>query len=832
MTGASTVDPDKTYRIKEIQLRSIVLNDKVHIETFDAVSPEGLVSAPPSTWAVSEQTGTLWIKAAGDGPTGWQEVQTSSPTGLPFVDITDFGASSSSADNSVAIQNAIDYTDAVDSLLIVPAGSYSYSTPLTNPNCVPIVCVGQLVFTGSGDHALTFGGQATNVDSASAVPSVIKLLRVVQDWTDAFAGLAIINVDNFQATVNIQDFECGVLLRGSNVGCAYNKISPQTIFGCRVGVRFHALGTGWSNENIIFGGRFGTLQATNTALNIHGFEFVCDSAVSRPNGNKILGSSVELHNTGAGYTSAVHGTLSVGTISANFNSWLELRIESTDYFLSGAGLINNTISVTFANIFNEATALDILRGNTPADDLILIQNVFDTNVITFGSSDPIRVSGYNRNNVVAVGANLWRPARGVTWNRAGTSVANTVTGSLNADTLTIANADGMAVVLDLRNVNRDYQRFLTLKAEARATGGRLFCVCWDAAFNRLTGADDCSLGFNAGVGYYRTGSDMTVDSAEANVSFGANVAFVLCGVASGTASAQITQFDVFALGAADIRPVYGVDLLNSLSTTPPGIGTYDSGEPVSNTIPSAPSTDTFYPAGLFCRNVLGVTSAAEGWVYDGAGAWAGSPTMANPNFGSIQINTPSSLFMGDGSTNGDVLIMVRKADANNQNFLEHRLGTASSGARWRRQWSSSEAINVNRLDTSGINPVTFYQDDYVNIIRRMRRVIIDQGTTVTASAFGSSGLGSGATIVMSGTWTAKDQGCQITVTIGTGPGANPTITFTFVDGAFPNAPFASVVRNGGTGTLAHTWVTSATTLTITLTGTPTVGDTFILNIRI
>jgi hypothetical protein len=209
-----------------------------------------------------------------------------------------------------------------------------------------------------------------------------------------------------------------------------------------------------------------------------------------------------------------------------------------------------------------------------------------------------------------------------------------------------------------------------------------------------------------------------------------------------------------------------------------------------------------------------------------------SPTIANPNFNTIQINTSASLLLGDGSTSGDVLIQVRKGDANNQNFLEHRVGTASSGARWRRQFSSSEAINVNRLDTSGINPVTFYQDDYTNIIRRMRRMILDQGTTVTNTAFGSSGLGSGATIVMSGSWAAKDQGCQITVTIGTGPGANPTVTFTFVDGSFPNAPFATVVRNGGTGVLAHTWTTAASTLTITLTGTPTVGETYILNIRV
>jgi hypothetical protein len=829
-------------------------------------NPNGFVRGGMGDLVIDIDTPALWQKTTPGGEDGWVVLSATDISSLEtivallqtevaanttniavlqaemaiqqteFFDIRNYGASTASPDNTAAIQATINAATAVGTgTVLVPPGTFSFASQLTDPAVVPIVCMGELVFTGSGQDALVIGGGVTAVNSPSTFPSVINLRRASQDWTDVFAGLAIVNVRNFHASVTVQDFETGFLLLGNNAGIDYCLLTLQLVFGCRVGGRFRANGTGFCNENIVFGGRVSTLQATNTALNIHGFEFVCDSNNGQPNGNKVWGVAIELHNVGTGFVSAFNGAFSVGSVAAHFNEFTGLRSESDDpYIVSGEGVRDNTFGLTYANIFNEATALDIIRGDTAADDLVLIQNVFETNVITLGSNDPIRVAGYSRPNVVAVGASLWRPARGVTWNRATTSIANTVTGSLNADTLTIANADGMAVVLDLRNVDRDYQRFLTLKAEVRATGGRLFCVCWDAAFMRLTGADDCSLAFNAGVGYYRTGGDMTVDAAEANVSFGANVAFVLCGVASGTASAQITQFDVFALGAADIRPVYGVDLLNSLSTAPPNIGTYDSGDPISNAIPSVPGTLTFYPAGLICRNVLAAVDVVEGWVYTGS-VWVPIPTVANPNFNTVQINTGASLLLGDGSTNGDVLIQVRKADANNQNFLEHRVGTASSGARWRRQFSSTEAINVNRLDTSGINPVTFYQDDYVNIIRRMRRMILDQGTTVAnANLAVSAGMGTGASAVVVNPPVPKDQNGGILVTVGTVPGANPTVTLTFADGAFPNAPNAQVVRNGGTGVAitSFTWTTSATTLVITFVGTPIAGETYVLTYRI
>lgn len=565
--------------------------------------------------------------AGPQGPSG-----TPGPPGpATYLSILDYGASTASVDNSAAIQAAIDAAATlVDAGVLVPQGSYRFISALTNAAAIPIVMLGEIVFAGSGVAALTIGGNVGNIDAPSAWPSILKVVREAQDWSDASPGVAIVNVDEWHGTVNIQDFEVGLLLEGIDTGCAYNQISVQRIFGCRVGIRLRATGTGWSNENIVIGGRFGTLQATSSAQNIHAVEFVCDSGVSRPNGNKFYGPSIELFNTGAGYTSAIHGSFSVGTLAAQNNVMENARIEQTDYWLSGRGLIENVVSINFLGP-NEVLPTDILNADTPEDQLVLIQNLIDTNRVIFGSADPIRVAGFDRSNVVAIGANVWRPARGVVWNRATNSVANATAGTLDADSLTISSTSGVGIILDLRGLTRDYQRMLTLKAQIRATGGRFFCVCWDAAFTLLSSADACSLAFNAGVGYYRNGSDLSADFAEQVVTFGDSVAFVLVGVAAGTAAVDLSGFDVFGLGVADIRPVIGSELIDALSSVAPGnVAQIDIGDPIANAVPSVPGVLTTYPVGTFVRNILGASGITEGWVYTGS-SWVVVPTTLDIN---------------------------------------------------------------------------------------------------------------------------------------------------------------------------------------------------------
>lgn len=608
------------------------------------------------------------------------------PLSATWNNVRQWGVLPANADNSAALQAVIDYvaTAGVGGVVYVPAGSYSFATPLTNPACVPIVCVGELVFTGSGGHALTYGQLASNTDAPSTIQSVLNIRRAAQDWSDAFSGLRLLNVDELQAVVSVEDFECGILLQGVDTGTSYNQIQVQRLFGNRVDARFHAVGTGWSNENTLNGGRYSSLQATSSPLNMHAIEFSCDSNVSRPNGNKILGPSIELHNVGAGFTSAVHGSFTVGSIAAQNNVIENARIESTDYWLSGRGVINNLLSINYLGP-NEGIPADLINADTPADFLVLVQNIFDTNLVLAGSSDPIRYATFNKNNVVAVGSNLWRPARGVGWNRSTFSFINAVAGAIADDTMTISSGDPLGFVLDLRNVTRDYTRILTLKAIVRAAGGRFAVVVWNAAGARLTSADDCSLGFNGSVNYYRSGSDMTPDAAETVVSFGENVAFAFVGIASGTLPAQIEQFDVSGLGLADIRPLPGVADLNALSAVPPNIGVYDLGDPISNAIPTAPASlpvaqpATTYPAGMVVRNILATTGSVGSWVYDGT------------NF----VVMPTTAALGSSTVSGALSIDKPNAGTAEINLLN--LGVR----RWRLYENTSQNFLVENYDAAG-----------------------------------------------------------------------------------------------------------------------------------
>lgn len=103
------------------------------------------------------------------------------------------------------------------------------------------------------------------------------------------------------------------------------------------------------------------------------------------------------------------------------------------------------------------------------------------------------------------------------------------------------------------------------------------------------------------------------------------------------------------------------------------------------------------------------------------------------------------------------------------------------------------------------------------------------GTTPVAGDFSlSAGWGNTATV---GTITGDDNHVQFIVSSsGTGQAANPTITYTFKDGTWTNAPWAQTTLEATTdGGVTAPWVTcttTATTLVITFHGTPVAGSTY------
>jgi len=110
----------------------------------------------------------------------------------------------------------------------------------------------------------------------------------------------------------------------------------------------------------------------------------------------------------------------------------------------------------------------------------------------------------------------------------------------------------------------------------------------------------------------------------------------------------------------------------------------------------------------------------------------------------------------------------------------------------------------------------------------IKRVKASQGTALGAGDFALS-ANWGNTAAVSAV-TGTDQGWQITVTSsGTGQAASPTVTLTFKDGTWTNAPICVSKMVGGTGAVTQlTEAPAATTNTLTFQGTPVAASTYIL----
>lgn len=191
---------------------------------------------------------------------------------------------------------------------------------------------------------------------------------------------------------------------------------------------------------------------------------------------------------------------------------------------------------------------------------------------------------------------------------------------------------------------------------------------------------------------------------------------------------------------------------------------------------------------------------------------------------------------GDGLNSKNDIRLVRKPDAANQNVEIWRVGTATSGNRFILQWNSSEQLTWIPCNASGsalgINAFAIFHDSTNGRSSvRWARSYSNLGTSLLTSHFtdpATTGWGSGASLSVRS--NSKDQRGSVTVTVGTGPSANPTLVLTYPDGTWGTDPFSIVSRNGGTGTgiTGWTWSESATALTITAIGTPVAGETYTL----
>lgn len=534
------------------------------------------------------------------------------------TDIRWLGARESADDNSVAIQTALDLGRCV----VVPPTTtgYRFATPLRNPEMVPVVSYGTLVFTGEGADAFVWGDpdELEGHVYLSAEPSSLRITRETRRWDDDVAGVTVANVYGLQLHVAVSDFDVGLRLLGADYGCPYNTFFPNRLKDNRVAIQFRVEGDGYVNQNTFFGGRVSTNTSISSTTHIHAIEAVLNGS-SSVNGNAFYNLSVELSNRGDGYTSVVHGRGSAAGSLFLFNQFFGFRFEATDYLLSGRGISNNEFHFTWGNpTLRGATPL--LRGDTPGDELELAKNRFLGNrSLPLGRDEPLSIARVTPSQLVVESdsGQLMAPARGFWYHGPSGGVHLHRSGWVNGEAIGLGSStDLLAQAFDLTDELESRRRQISVHVQSLPEqGGRVAAAAFDAEGTPLSAQEHCSLAYHSSSGFYRQGRELDLREA-VTVVFGPDVARAYVGVVRGAQAAAVTQVEYFILGGSAIRRVLDV----------PGAAGLDTSDPVCDVAPAVPSAGAYPPAGTGVRNLAPAVGRPGGWTFDGA-RWLPQPDL-------------------------------------------------------------------------------------------------------------------------------------------------------------------------------------------------------------
>lgn len=533
--------------------------------------------------------------------------------GILWTSILETGAvpdwnGTTGTDNVVAIQAAIDRASLTGRGVWIPEGEFAYSAQITNVSLVPIAGPGTLVFTGSGEDAFVFGALGGNANQYNtSLPSCLRVKRATVDWTDDFAGIVVAQCFNLKHTFDAVNFRCGLSLEASTGGCAYNSITLGRFQECATGHRLWVRtgSDGYVNQNTFYAGRWG--GTTNTAHNLQMCELKKEGS-NAINGNVWYNPSIEGTNSGAGLVSGWRGVGS-GTV-AEKNSVFGLRLETdAGILLAGTGLVDNVFHFTYPDSASPNTSASLISGDTDADNLLLARNRFTGTDGGVEFSDRlIPLAVIRRENLVALASNsqVCAPAFGI-WGQSSSQILARP-GTLGANTFRPNNQTNIiGVKLDFTAEPRpEFRKVIIVTKSPTAAHGRIAATCIDGSAAYLSDAAACTLGYNAGLGIYRSGADGTGIAINGSpVIFGPDVAQAVLGIANGsTTNADIEEIAFYVPLRSGVRLVY--DALSA------GL---DIGEPAASSIPAVSTGDK---VGTFCRNIGAGTEI--GWRFNGT-AW-------------------------------------------------------------------------------------------------------------------------------------------------------------------------------------------------------------------
>jgi len=187
----------------------------------------------------------------------------------------------------------------------------------------------RLTYTGTGD-AVTLGSAAT---LARGLYWKVPILKSGQDWDDGTdttsRGLVLARCDESTIWVDIEGFNDGFALYGTNGGNVHNDIRIILVLDCRRGfVADRGIPAGWNNSNIIRAGLITYRSGT--------FNNACDNLIVTRHIDLVHESDNELNFIGVALEAA---TIVARTAAAEsmlircnggFHQWFKGRIETSN----------------------------------------------------------------------------------------------------------------------------------------------------------------------------------------------------------------------------------------------------------------------------------------------------------------------------------------------------------------------------------------------------------------------------------------------------------------------------------------------------------------------
>jgi hypothetical protein len=188
--------------------------------------------------------------------------------------------------------------------LVLPEGDFLISSTLNFdlPNYSTIDWRGRIKCgTAVTATAVRLGSPSSNIFGMRVVGAGVDVRRTTYDTAGSSIGLEVANLTWARIAHRFSEgFNVGVLLNGTNGGVSHCRVDLGYLHDNRYNLFLTASGSGYCNENSLYGGSFGFTSAWLSAAGnwTNTFDFYEDSFPASPlNNNKLFGPSWEAQST-------------------------------------------------------------------------------------------------------------------------------------------------------------------------------------------------------------------------------------------------------------------------------------------------------------------------------------------------------------------------------------------------------------------------------------------------------------------------------------------------------------------------------------------------------